>query len=106
MRIACASLAAIACVAIVGCGSSSKYEPAPEPVAVAATADPTTGPARATMIMVHAGGCAGHDARAQRLLMDTPGALLSRLGWRVVSIDYEEGADGLRDVLDTISSEI
>ena len=44
------------------------------------------------MIMVHAGGWAGHDARAQQLLMDSPGKLLLKRGWRVVSIDYEAGS--------------
>jgi len=101
--------ALVACAALAGCGSSepeAPTTPARPPVAVAATADPTPGPARATMIMVHGGGWAGHDARAQQLLMQTPGKLLLRRGWRVVSIDYEAGAEGLDDLLRTVDSEI
>ena len=60
--------------------------------AVAIAADPA-GKVRGTMIMVHAGGWAGHDARAQALLMRSPGTLLRERGWRIVSIDYEEGTD-------------
>jgi acetyl esterase/lipase len=91
---------------MAGCGAEKEpQQPPPAPPAAAITADPQ-GPARATMIMVHAGGWAGHDARAQQILMRSPGALLRHRGWRVVSIDYEEGAAGLDDVLDTIASEL
>jgi len=79
--------------------------PAAAPVAAAISADPA-GSARGTMIMVHGGGWIGHDARAQAHLMDTPGALLRQRGWRVVSVDYDEGAAGLQDVLDTVGSEL
>ena len=75
------------------------------PVAEPISADPA-GPARGTMILVHAGGWAGHDAHAQRLLMERPGDLLLARGWRVVSIDYEEGTAGLQDVLNTAGSEL
>jgi hypothetical protein len=37
--------------------------------------------------------------------MANPGRLLLALGWRVVSIDYAEGAAGLDDVLHAIDSE-
>ena len=83
-----------------------KPAPAVAPVAAPITADPTGVAARGTMLMVHAGGWAGHDAHAQRLLMDRPGALLLERGWRVVSVDYEEGAAGLQDVLDAAGSEL
>ncbi len=76
------------------------------PVAEAITADPVGVAPRGTMIMVHAGGWAGHDANAQRLLMDRPGQLLLDRGWRVVSLDYEEGPAGLQDVLNTAGSEL
>ena len=106
MSAARAIVAALACAALAGCGAQEEPQPPPAgPPAVAATADPE-GPARATMIMVHAGGWAGHDARAQQILMRSPGALLRHRGWRVVSIDYEEGTAGLDDVLHTIASEI
>jgi acetyl esterase/lipase len=102
--------ALVACAALSGCGAAepetTPTTPPRPPVAAAVTADPTPGPARATMIMVHGGGWAGHDARAQQLLMQTPGKLLLRRGWRVVSIDYEAGARGLDDLLETVDSEI
>jgi acetyl esterase/lipase len=84
-----------------------KPKPAPvvAPVAEPITADPVGVAPRGTMIMVHAGGWAGHDAHAQRLLMDRPGALLLARGWRVVSVDYDEGQAGLQDVLDAAGSE-
>ena len=89
---------------------SSLFKPKPvapviAPVAEPISADPA-GPARGTMILVHAGGWAGHDARAQKLLMDRPGNLLLARGWRVVSIDYEEGTAGLQDVLNAAGNEL
>ena len=105
MRAARATVAAIACAAVAGRGSK-KEPPQPDSVGAAVTADPPTGPARATMIMAYAGGWAGHDARAQQRLMRMPGALLLRHGWRVVSIDYGDGAPVLDDVLDAVGSEI
>ena len=105
MRAGLAALAALACTGLAACGGGGKEEPPRPPVPAPITADPA-GPARATMVMVHAGGWAGHDARAQELLMRSPGALLRERGWRVVSIDYEAGTEGLRDVLDTVRSEL
>jgi acetyl esterase/lipase len=75
------------------------------PVAGLMSADPA-GAVRGTMIMVHAGGWAGHDANAQRLLMRIPGEMLLARGWRVVSLDYNEGTAGLQDVLDTAGAEL
>jgi acetyl esterase/lipase len=75
------------------------------PVAAPAITDPT-GPIRGTMIMVHAGGWAGHDEYAQDLLMQRPGQQLLARGWRIVSLDYEEGTAGLQDVLNATGSEL
>ncbi|MDX6719691.1 MAG: hypothetical protein QOJ63_1945 [Solirubrobacteraceae bacterium] len=75
-------------------------------VAGPVSADPPAGVARGTMIMVHAGGWAGHDAHAQDVLMTTPGDLLRQRGWRVVSIDYDEGVAGLQDVLNAAGAEL
>jgi len=83
-----------------------KPKQAVAPVAAPISADPSGAAPRGTMIMVHAGGWAGHDAHAQTLLMDRPGDLLLGRGWRVVSLDYEEGTAGLQDVLDTVGSEL
>lgn len=79
--------------------------PSPAPVAAPISADPA-GPVRGTVILIHGGGWIGHDAGAQRHLMQQPGDLFLQRGWRVVSIDYEEGARGLQDVLDTAGSEL
>ena len=83
-------------------------KPAPvviAPVAAPAISDPT-GTVRGTMIMVHAGGWTGHDEYAQDLLMKQPGEQLLARGWRIVSLDYEEGTAGLQDVLNATGSEL
>jgi acetyl esterase/lipase len=61
---------------------------------------------RGTMVMVHGGGWAGPDERAQKLLLEQPGKLLVARGWRTVSVDYREGEAGVQDVLDTIGAEL
>lgn len=75
------------------------------PVQAPVSADPA-GPARGTMILVHAGGWAGHDGYAQGELLKNPGDLFLARGWRVVSVDYEEGAGGLQDILNIAGSEL
>ena len=75
------------------------------PVQAPIATDPA-GPAVGTMILVHAGGWAGHDGYAQSELMKDPGSLFVARGWRVVSIDYEEGQAGLQDLLDTAGAEL
>jgi hypothetical protein len=76
-----------------------------DPVALPISADPV-GRVRGTMIMVHGGGWAGHDAHAEQLLMDTPGRAMLDRGWRVVSIDTQEGTPGLQDVLNAAGAEL
>ena len=99
-------LATLACqLGVAAAASASAAEQQATPVAAPISADPS-GPARGTMIMIHAGGWAGHDAHAQSLLMDRPGALLVAHGWRVVSLDYDEGTPGLQDVLDAAGAEL
>jgi acetyl esterase/lipase len=84
-------------------------KPAPVPV-IAPVAPPISvdpaGPARGTVIMVHAGGWAGHDAYAQDLLAKSPGNIFVERGWRVVSLDYEDGTQGLDDVLNAAGAEL
>jgi len=75
------------------------------PVQAPISTDPV-GPARGTMILVHAGGWAGHDGYAQSELLKDPGDLFLARGWRVVSIDYDEGPAGLQDVLDAAGAEL
>ena len=114
---AAAVLAAILCAVTPGAAGAQLslplLEPAPAPapkvvapVAASSEIDPPDGAARGTMILVHAGGWAGHDAHAQALLTRTPGEILLGRGWRIVSIDYEEGAAGLQDVLDAVAREV
>ena len=83
-----------------------KPVPVVAPVAAAISADPAGSAPRGTMIMIHAGGWAGHDAHAQQLLMGRPGDLLLGRGWRVVSLDYEQGTAGLQDVLNGVGTEL
>ena len=86
-----------------------KPAPAPPvipPVAAPVSIDPAGGFARGTVIMIHAGGWAGHDGYAQDQLMKSPGNLFLERGWRVVSIDYNDGTDGLQDVLDAAGAEL
>jgi acetyl esterase/lipase len=84
-----------------------KAPPTPviQPVQAPLSADPP-GPARGTMILVHAGGWAGHDGYAQSELLKNPGDLFLARGWRVVSIDYEEGSGGLQDLLNVAGAEL
>ncbi len=85
--------------------------PPPPPPAIPAVAeklmrDPADGIVRGTVILVHAGGWAGHDANAQEILFERPGDLFAGRGWRVVSVDYGEGPAGLDDVLAAIGAEL
>ncbi len=80
--------------------------PAVAPVAIPIAIDPATGPARGTVILVHGGGWAGHGAHAQGVLATTPGQIFLQRGWRVVSVDYEEGSAGLQDVLNAAGAEL
>ena len=54
------------------------------------------------MILVHGGAWRGPDPREQARLLRKPGDLLLRHRWRVVSVDYRRGAQGLRDVVAAI----
>jgi acetyl esterase/lipase len=86
-----------------------KPKPAPPvipPVVAPISADPVGGIARGTVIMVHAGGWAGHDGYAQDQLMTSPGNLFLERGWRVVSLDYNDGTEGLQDVLNAAGAEL
>lgn len=114
-RSAAAVLTAILCAVTPSTATAQLslplLDPAPAPKVVAPVAasseiDPPAGAVRGTMILVHAGGWAGHDAHAQAVLTKTPGDILLKRGWRIVSIDYEEGTAGLQDVLDAVAREV
>lgn len=79
--------------------------PAVAPIAGPIRADPA-GNVRGTVILVHSGGWRGHDAYTQDLLYKNPGTLFLKRGWRVVSIDYEEGTAGLQFVLNSVGEEL
>ena len=64
------------------------------------------GPIAGTIIMVHAGGWLGHDANAQQILDNHPGLFVMRRRFRVISLDYASGKDGLDDVLNTVGQEL
>jgi len=110
--------AAVTLLALLGVGASPAaaarlplFAPKPASRVIAAVADPiqadpANGRVRGTVIMIHAGGWAGHDAYAQGLLLKNPGALFLERGWRVVSIDYNEGTQGLQDVLAAVRAEL
>lgn len=76
------------------------------PVGDDLTRDPPDGDVRGTVVLVHAGGWAGHDVNAQQILFSIPGDVFSARKWRVVSIDYQEGQAGLGDVLNTVGDEL
>lgn len=84
---------------------AAPVQPIP-PVAAPVSADPVGRSARGTVILVHGGGWSGHDGKSQNKLMTGPGNLFRDRGWRVVSIDYEEGTAGLQDVLDAAGAEL
>lgn len=56
--------------------------------------------------MVYGSGWSGHNRQAQDELLKSPGSLFLARGWRVVSIDYNEGAAGLQDVLNATGAEL
>ncbi len=76
------------------------------PVAARLTRDPDDGVVRGTVILVHGGGWAGHDATAEQTLFSAPGDVFHARGWRVVSIDYDEGAAGIDGVLSAVGEEL
>jgi acetyl esterase/lipase len=76
------------------------------PVANRLTRDPDDGVVRGTVIMIHAGGWAGHDANAQQILFSVPGDIFHARGWRIVSLDYDEGTAGLSDILSAVRDEL
>jgi acetyl esterase/lipase len=84
-------------------------KPAPPPVVPPVqpplSVDPA-GPVRGTMILVYGSGWRGHSGDAARQLLTERGDVFLARGWRVVSIDYEEGTAGLQSVLDAAGGEL
>jgi acetyl esterase/lipase len=69
------------------------------------SADPVGAPV-GTMLIVHGGGWTGHDGDVQRHLLTARGDLFLARGWRVVSVDYDEGPQGIQDVMDVAGAEL
>jgi acetyl esterase/lipase len=101
-------LLAVASIALlVAPGASAAVRPVGvAPLAAPSAEDPPTGAVKGTMIMAFGSAWAGHSALWQNLLMRRPGQLLVEHGWRVVSIDYDEGAAGLQNVLTAAREEL
>src|SRR4051794_3606567 len=75
------------------------------PVQAPVSADPVAPPV-GTMLIVHGGGWTGHDGDVQRHLLTARGDLFLARGWRVVSVDYNEGPLGIQDVMDAAGAEL
>jgi acetyl esterase/lipase len=103
-----ASLAAIAATSLLGLLGLEPTPPKPpEPVkpAEAIVESPASG-LKGTMLMVHGGGWLGPGPKAQRFLIMQPGEMLVQRGWRVVSLDYNAGTEGITDVLNAAGLEL
>ena len=74
--------------------------PSPKLVALPATA------VRGTVLLIHGGGWQGPGPIAQRGLMQHPGDMFLARGWRVVSVDYRAGLDGVEDVVAAARAEL
>lgn len=104
------SLLAIAASGLAGLlgpllgGQPAAPPPAPSVPEQALVASPST--VQGTMLMVHGGGWTGPALRSQKALMTMPGDMLSQRNWRIVSVDYREGAAGLQDVIDAAGAEL
>jgi dienelactone hydrolase len=84
-------------------GQPAAPPPAPVPEQ-ALVASPST--VQGTMLMVHGGGWTGPAPQSQKALMTMPGETLGQRNWRIVSVDYHEGAAGLQDVMDAVGAEL
>ena len=85
-------------------GGGRDAQPPQEPAQpVAASPSSST---KGTVVMVHGGGWRGFDERGQQALMRRPGQLFLDRGWRIVSVDYRAGQDGLQDVVDVVAREL
>lgn len=86
-------------------GPADRLPTEPRPVSAPVVASAASG-IRGTIVLVHGGAWRGPDSEHQQRLVRQPGELLVQRGWRVVSVDYKKGQEGLQDVLDTIGQEL
>ena len=84
---------------------AQQVPPPPAKPAEALVASPSSG-LKGTMLMVHGGGWLGPGPKAQQYLMEQPGDMLVKRGWRVVSVDYSAGTDGISDVTNAAGREL
>jgi hypothetical protein len=95
----------VAAASLGGLFGSNPPPPPPPVPGPALVASPATG-VKGTIVMVHGGGWHGVDAAGQAALMQQPGEMFVARGWRVVSVDYDAGIDGLQDVVDAAAAEL
>ena len=100
-----AAVAAVVClvvISLVGRRDSSDDPPPERPPASPPLTRNPAGAARGTMLLVHGGSWRGSDPREQTRLLREPGEVFLARSWRVVSLDYRSGREGLRDVVAAI----
>lgn len=100
------AIAAVSLLELLGLAPKPTTPAAPVAPAQALVASPASAPIKGTMLMVHGGGWTGPGPASQKHLMEQPGELLVRRGWRVVSVDYRAGTDGIDDVLARAGEEL
>jgi acetyl esterase/lipase len=103
-----ASFAAIAATSLLGLLGLEPQAPTPttpQKPAAAIVASPSAA-LKGTMLMVHGGGWQGPGPKSQQYLMEQPGDMLVNRGWRVVSLDYDAGTEGIADVLNAAGQEL
>jgi hypothetical protein len=99
------TIAATSLLGLLGPGSPPSKPAEPVKPAEALVNSPSSA-LRGTMLMVHGGGWQGPGAKSQKFLMEQPGEMLVARGWRVVSLDYNAGTEGITDVLNAAGQEL
>jgi acetyl esterase/lipase len=99
------TIAATSLLGLLGLGPPPSQPAEPVKPAESLVNSPSSG-VRGTMLMVHGGGWQGPGAKSQKFLMEQPGNMLVERGWRVVSLDYNAGTQGIIDVLNAAGQEL
>jgi acetyl esterase/lipase len=99
------TIAATSLLGLLGLGPPPSKPAEPVKPAEALVSLPSSG-LTGTMLMVHGGGWQGPGTKSQKFLMDQPGKMLVERGWRVVSLDYNAGTQGVIDVLSAAGQEL
>lgn len=100
----------LAALALCGAGAGPAWASSGDPrISDASLSTPievTPAAPRGTVILVHGGAWAGPDREGQQSIFDFAAPVFADRGFRVVSIDYLPGADGLTSVQDAIGAEL